>query len=71
MRSILTQEEFWKVVDPGFRAREIKREFALHLFDYVKDYRNAMDHGRLDEIRRFDVGTATAGLRTLRLGFDL
>lgn len=71
LRSVLSKEEFWKTVDSGFRAREIKRDLALQLFDYVKDYRNAMDHGRLDEVRRFDVGTALAGLRTLRLGFDL
>jgi DGQHR domain-containing protein len=71
IRSVLSQEEFWHCVDPGFRERQIKRELALHLFDYVKDYRNAMDHGRLEDVRRFDSATAAAGLRTLRLGFGI
>jgi DGQHR domain-containing protein len=71
IRSVLSQEQFWHCVDPGFREREVKRELALHLFDYVKDYRNAMDHGRLEDVRRFDSATAAAGLRTLRLGFGI
>lgn len=71
MRSLLSQDLFWNCVDEGFRERSIKRELALHLFDYVKDYRNAKGHDRRDDAERLDGSVAEAGLKTLKRGFDL
>lgn len=71
MRSLLSQELFWASVDEGFRDRGIKRDFALHMFDYVKDYRNAVGHDRTEDAKKLDQAVAEAGLKTLRRGFNL
>ncbi len=71
IRSLLSQEPFWNCVDEGFRDRGIKRDFALHMFDYVKDYRNAIEHDRAQDAKKLDPAVAESGLKTLRRGFNL
>jgi DGQHR domain-containing protein len=71
LRSVLTRGQFWAACSHGFDAIGMKQDFALGLFDYVIGYRNATEHGRLSDAKKFDLPTAAAALRSLRKGFGL
>lgn len=71
MFSLLHRDEYWKIVDKGFQKSTVRKDLGLSLFQYVSDYRNAHQHGRLQDAKKFDDTFAENALRTLRRCFEI
>jgi DGQHR domain-containing protein len=71
MFTLLHRDVFWKLVERGFQKCQVRQELGLSLFQYVTDYRNAHQHGKLQEARKFDDAFAENALRTLRRCLDI
>jgi DGQHR domain-containing protein len=71
MFSLLHRDDFWKPIEGGFQKSNVRKELGLSLFQYISDYRNAHQHGRLQDAKKFDDTFAENALRTLRRCFGV
>lgn len=69
--SILHRDEYWRAVSDGFDRNNLRKDLGLNLLQYVLDYRNALQHGRLDKAQKFDERFVENALVTLRRAFSL
>lgn len=71
MLSLLHRRDFWELVEKGFQKLNVRQDLALSMLQYVSDFRNAHQHGRTQDAKKFDDGIAENALRTLRRCFEI
>jgi len=71
MLGLLHRREYWGLIEKRFQKLNVPHNLVLSNLQYVTEFRNALQHGRMQDAKKFDDGIAESTLRTLRRYFEI